>query len=595
LLTVFRPNNLSPSIIEKLKHAFTAEALRAIGSDESERIQQLISGGMPPTEKVGDLSLYEWAVELKAVKCQQLLRIEEHFAGANETEEVDTTSEIQQELDASLQTSGESTISPSLAVVEKEGAVFEVSDDTMISGRRKQVSPLEFLHIQLEEQQNLVVTLSACLDRFLEESSIYKAVLFADSKSKSFSKAGLLQKVKQLKASKAKLNLELQYYEEQWKEAEEDMIYLEEEIRSFWLQQNIVMTSDDFEIIDAAAIVNEEDSSSDLPKEDERTSANAASQLFACQDKVRKLRASIADLGEENARNHAEIENLGLGGTVRLAKTMLEELHEVEYGVSRAKAAEAYCRGRIDMLVKMHEKATARIGNEEANAESASDIPEKRIDSKEETNVTTTHRDSLSLVDDSEQLDSEVHGEMVDGGGNALVAQYDLPPEELFDKLAGEEKVVSLADLLTRWVELREMLDDQDLYHDELQEIYSRIPKAFSDSSDKIDRAGFIALYREIESLFEDIENLNEQQEENSVKNNPVYTQEAVQLTKNSDGSGSNEDSKAMVASIDPVKRVHVDVWELLRRMVGLGRKPVKKCKHGNRDNDRKVMIVMIV
>jgi len=31
------------------------------------------------------------------------------------------------------------------------------------------------------------------------------------------------------------------------------------------------------------------------------------------------------------------------------------------------------------------------------------------------------------------------------------------------------------------------------------------IPKAFSDSSDRIDRASFIASYREIESLFEDI------------------------------------------------------------------------------------------
>ena len=31
------------------------------------------------------------------------------------------------------------------------------------------------------------------------------------------------------------------------------------------------------------------------------------------------------------------------------------------------------------------------------------------------------------------------------------------------------------------------------------------IPKAFSDSSDKIDRAGFIASYKEIESFFEDI------------------------------------------------------------------------------------------
>jgi hypothetical protein len=73
-----------------------------------------------------------------------------------------------------------------------------------------------------------LVTLSSCLDRIAEESSIYNAVLSADTKM--FSKEGLLNKVKQLKASKAQLVVELESCEELWKEAQEELNCLEEEL-----------------------------------------------------------------------------------------------------------------------------------------------------------------------------------------------------------------------------------------------------------------------------------------------------------------------------------------------------------------------------
>jgi hypothetical protein len=174
---------------------------------------------------------------------------------------------------------------------------------------------------------------------------------------------------------------------------------------------------------------------------------------------------------------------------------LLEELFEVEYAVSQAKEGEAYCRDRIEKLLQQQHP------NVDASRDDSIPNPSVTEVEEEKENVNTPS----PFVGDEDKGAPSCSGEINeadDSGNNNLVMEYDLPPEELFDKLAGKEKVISLVDLLTRWVELREMLDDEDVYHDELQEIYSRIPKAHGD--DKIDRTGFIALYRGIEDLFED-------------------------------------------------------------------------------------------
>jgi hypothetical protein len=51
-----------------IKHAFTAEALRSIGSDEVDRLQQLIDAGMPPdTTEIGNKNLYQWSMDMDAM------------------------------------------------------------------------------------------------------------------------------------------------------------------------------------------------------------------------------------------------------------------------------------------------------------------------------------------------------------------------------------------------------------------------------------------------------------------------------------------------------------------------------------------------
>ncbi len=192
-----------------------------------------------------------------------------------------------------------------------------------------------------------------------------------------------------------------------------------------------------------------------------------------------------------------------MGGTIQLAKHLLEELFQVQYALSQAKEGEAYCRERIQKLIQ-HHNSTRKDNKDDANATPivADEKEEQGCASKD--GVLTDN--PFATGEDQEKdilIGHEEISELDDiGASNNLVVEYDLPPDELFDKLSGKENFISLVDLLTRWVELREMLDDEDVYHDELQEIYSRIPKLHDD--DKIDRAGFIALYRGIEDLFEE-------------------------------------------------------------------------------------------
>lgn len=99
--------------------------------------------------------------------------------------------------------------------------------------------------------------------------------------------------------------------------------------------------------------------------------------------------------------------------------------------------------------------------------------------------------------EDDEELKAEpsrksAPRKMVEGG--------DLPPGVLFAELADDDYLVGM-DELKYWVELQEMLAEGDLLQSELQGAYDRVKKT---ESGKLDESGFIKLYEEIDSLFED-------------------------------------------------------------------------------------------
>jgi hypothetical protein len=80
-----------------------------------------------------------------------------------------------------------------------------------------------------------------------------------------------------------------------------------------------------------------------------------------------------------------------------------------------------------------------------------------------------------------------------------MVQGEDLPPGVLFAELADEDYLVGM-DELKYWAELQDMLAEGELLPSELQDSYDKVKKS---ESGKLNEAGFIKLYEEIDSLFE--------------------------------------------------------------------------------------------
>jgi hypothetical protein len=111
-------------------------------------------------------------------------------------------------------------------------------------------------------------------------------------------------------------------------------------------------------------------------------------QIGAMENKIRRLRAAIADLSEENARNLQAVDQRGLSGGVQLVRTLREEIRDVEYLHAETLAAEAACRAKI-RLVQVKVKASDHTA-EGSKGDSGSDYP----------NQSTLVQDRQSVVDE---------------------------------------------------------------------------------------------------------------------------------------------------------------------------------------------------
>jgi len=347
-----QPLNIPPTKLDGIRHAFTAEALRAIGSDEVDRLQQLLDAGLDSTMEIAGKTLVGWAAEMDAKKCCRLLRDDaghdDHDEGADEEEEfgdesvgreeiadTDQISEIiERQQDKTLEKSNAeilSTTQPSQPVIEDE--------------RFTGLSP-EDIKILIQENQNLIPALTECRDRLADESSFCQSIL-RDIQSTG-GKGGLcseslLNFVRALKDRRQRLEDTLEQLQEDWEEREDELEYIWEEMlddrrrmefTKSGLLDSVVDTSDDF----ASGPVNE-------------TSIEGLVRRFQEVDnRVKTLRASIASLAEESLKFNEEIERNGMSGALSLTKSLKDELNELERKISQAKSGELVSRRKIELL-----------------------------------------------------------------------------------------------------------------------------------------------------------------------------------------------------------------------------------------------------
>jgi len=101
---------------------------------------------------------------------------------------------------------------------------------------------------------------------------------------------------------------------------------------------------------------------------------------------VRKLRASIADLSEENARDLVEVEKRGLSGGIKLVRSLREELREVEFQLSEAKSGTAACRACVNLIV-------SRLDAEKKKSKTQSVEPQATVNGNDGERVSSLFAD----------------------------------------------------------------------------------------------------------------------------------------------------------------------------------------------------------
>jgi PAP_fibrillin len=115
--------------------------------------------------------------------------------------------------------------------------------------------------------------------------------------------------------------------------------------------------------------------------------------------------------------------------------------------------------------------------------------------------------DELLPIFDEDEVDGEVEA-INDADARQsvrMIAGDGLSPDTLFVALANENGLIGL-DEIKRWSELKEMITDGDLLESELLDLFKNARKSEMDLN-KVELEGFLAIYNEIDNLFEDEDN----------------------------------------------------------------------------------------
>ena len=365
------PLNIAPSKLEGIRHAFTAEALRATGSDEVDRLAQLVNAGMDKGVEAGGKNLLGWAQEMDALGCVKMLT--ERW-GADD--DVTDTKNISTDRSEGESTSPpDSTAPPTASSGVPSSRVPPPPAPQSVGAFRR----------ALEQNESLTPALSAMLDNLAEECSISQGLLLSEAGSKS----SLVNNVRSLKANKAEREDELVFWSGKLEDREWElddrlrriaMLGGAEERTRVWkaVEERVHIKEIGARKISQQNLAEGEAADNGDMEGDAHLKAVLRTELAASNTKLSQLRASIADLAEENDRNLAEVQRRGLAGAVKLARKLRDELRLVEDDLREVRSAEAGLRVRVGLVTAELERLEAAKESEsKAKTETAAEAQSK--------------------------------------------------------------------------------------------------------------------------------------------------------------------------------------------------------------------------
>ncbi|KAL9186374.1 hypothetical protein ACHAXT_005612 [Thalassiosira profunda] len=325
------PLNIPPAKREGIRHAFAAEALRAIGSDEVDRLRQLLDAGMAPDTEAAGKTLGGWARELDATGCCELLRAQ----SAEEEAESDEAADGQ---------GGEDIEGAEMSGQNGEERTQTAPPPTATQDARLAGTSLADARALVRESQASIPPLTACRDDLAAEASFHRSVLkdvAATGGRDGLNSQSLIEAVRALKDRRAEAEEAAEAWQRAWEEREDELDFFWEEVLSDELRREL------------SGVLDGVSADPNLPvAADEATDGMEewTKRFVEVDNYVNALRTSIASLAEESSRSMAEIERLGMGGALALTGKLKDEVKEIEKNMALAQAGETLCRRKIEII-----------------------------------------------------------------------------------------------------------------------------------------------------------------------------------------------------------------------------------------------------
>jgi hypothetical protein len=314
--------NIPQAKLDGIHHAFTAEALRAIGSDEVDRLSQLIEAGMTPDIEVAGKTLKKWAGEMDAVASLALM-----MRGGFEEEEHDDEEE---ERDDTVQVTEGDDINADMTEL----------DERLVGLSNKDIITL------IHENESLIPALTCCRDDLAEETEMCQNILRdiqATGGKGGLTSHSLLDLVRSLKENRQDMEMSLAEWQRAWEEREDELDWFWEEAIGDELREEFSRNG----VLDE---VGEPLRAGMKPISVDATLQELNYRYNEANNRVATLRSSIASLAEESARYRDEIDNSGLSGALSLVRNLRSEVKELEEKISLAQAGESICRRKIELI-----------------------------------------------------------------------------------------------------------------------------------------------------------------------------------------------------------------------------------------------------
>ena len=361
---IIKPVDMAPSKREGIRHAFTAEALRCIGGDEVERLEQLLNSGMPASIDIGGKTLYDWAVQLGGMKCEECLRPTEAAKYGSDTSQ-NIADDLAEPTTPAKPTNGSKPSTPKPP--SSFGKVLDRPGEDMT---------VPLLINRLDELESLASALSTCLDSLAEEVSVCHGLLLLGGGA-----SALASHVKSLKTLQAQKRTQLSNSQVELEQTEQELIALVQSSGS--IGEEVVLHAPNRVQQEYSRTESFRVSTTDDPQ----TRQQLLAQIAASENKILKLRASIADLSQENTKEMEQVEKRGLTGGINLVRTLREELRDFEFQWTETKNRMATCRAQIGTIKSRMLK-------------SDNNIPEKKAEATPLTDEATAVESTNSIVED---------------------------------------------------------------------------------------------------------------------------------------------------------------------------------------------------